>query len=91
MDDATRLCLDADLMRALSPLAGQPGSVVARLDAAMRARAVVTKYIDAAMARESYSVEHVGDGHFTITARFDPSLIDELRHALERAMRSLKD
>jgi len=91
MDDATRLCLDADLMMALSPLTGHRDSVVARLDASMRARAVMTTYIDAAMATESYSVEHTGEMRFTITARFDPSLIDELRHALERAMRSLDD
>jgi hypothetical protein len=91
MDDATRLCLDADLMMALSPLTGHRDSVVARLDASMRATAVMTKYIDAAMATESYSVEHTGEMRFTITARFDPSLIDELRHALERAMRSLDD
>ncbi len=91
MDDATRLCLDADLLMALSPLAGQLGSVVARLDAVSRARAVMKKYLDAAMASESYSVEPTGEMRFTITARFDPSLIDELRHALERAMRSLKD
>lgn len=92
MDDATRLCLDADLLMALSPLAGQRDSVVTRLDAGMRAMAVVKKYIGAAMTYEDAPhVEHVGDGSFTITVTLDLSLIDALCHALERAMRSLDD
>lgn len=47
-----RLCMEADLLMALSPLYGQPDNLLTRIDAAMRVKAIALTYIDAAMTME---------------------------------------
>jgi len=90
MDDATRLCLDADLLMALLPLAGQRDTVVTRQEAITRAMVVVDKYLDAAMTSEDATyVEHVGDSRIEITVAVDPLLLNALCRALERTWHSV--
>jgi len=52
MTAVDRLCMEADLLMALSPLYGQPDNLLTRIDAAMRVKAVALIYIDAAMTME---------------------------------------
>jgi len=79
MDDATRLCLEADLYMALVPLAGQPWDDLARIDAKMRINAVVKKYRDDVLTCTPGGVN--GDT-YTLRVGVDPALVETLRAVL---------
>lgn len=81
MDDATRLCLDADLTMACAPLEDAPRDLLAYLDASMRVRAVIDTYLTPALNVE---VPRVEEGRVVMDIAIDPDFLALVRGYFER-------